>query len=151
MALLPRDRREQHQVGEREVGERTPGADEALEVDERIALHGGVDERELFEGRHLRPRVPGRTHRLGVMARARLGANYVRLWSAATVSNLGDGVTLAALPLLAASLTRSPTSIAVVSFAGTLPWLLFALLSGASPTGSTAGARWCSSTASACS
>lgn len=65
------------------------------------------------------------------MARVRLGANYVRIWCAATVSNLGDGVTLAALPLLAASLTRSPTSIALVSLAGTLPWLLFALLSGA--------------------
>ena len=65
------------------------------------------------------------------MARVRLGANYVRLWSAATVSNLGDGVTLAALPLLAASLTRSPTSIAAISLAGTLPWLLFALLGGA--------------------
>jgi MFS family permease len=65
------------------------------------------------------------------MARARLGANYVRLWTAATVSNLGDGVTLAALPLLAATLTRNPTSIAAVSLAGTLPWLFFALLSGA--------------------
>jgi MFS family permease len=65
------------------------------------------------------------------MPRVRLGANYVRLWSAATVSNLGDGVTLAALPLLAASLTRSPTSIAAISLAGTLPWLLFALLGGA--------------------
>ena len=65
------------------------------------------------------------------MAKVRLGASYVRLWSAATVSNLGDGVTLAALPLLAASLTRSPTSIAAISLAGTLPWLLFALISGA--------------------
>ncbi len=65
------------------------------------------------------------------MTRVRLGANYLRLWIAATVSNLGDGVTLAALPLLAASLTRSPTSVAAVSFAGTLPWLFFALLGGA--------------------
>lgn len=65
------------------------------------------------------------------MAKARLGANYVRLWSASTVSNLGDGVTLAALPLLAASLTRSPTSIAAISLAGTLPWLFFALVTGA--------------------
>jgi MFS family permease len=65
------------------------------------------------------------------MGRVRLGANYVRIWSATAASNLGDGVTLAALPLLAASLTRSPTSIAAVSLAGTLPWLLFALLSGA--------------------
>jgi MFS family permease len=65
------------------------------------------------------------------MARVRLGANYVRLWTGATVSNLGDGVTLAAVPLLATTLTRSPTSIAVVSLAMTLPWLLFALVGGA--------------------
>jgi MFS family permease len=65
------------------------------------------------------------------MTRVRLGANYVRLWAASTVSNLGDGVTLAALPLLAASLTRSPASVAAVSFAGTLPWLFFALIGGA--------------------
>ncbi len=65
------------------------------------------------------------------MARVRLGANYLRLWSAATVSNLGDGVTLAALPLLAASLTRDPTEVASISLASTLPWLLFALLGGA--------------------
>ena len=65
------------------------------------------------------------------MTQVRLGANYVRLWTASTVSNLGDGVTLAGLPLLAASLTHSPTGVALVSFAGTLPWLFFALLGGA--------------------
>jgi MFS family permease len=65
------------------------------------------------------------------MARVRLGANYLRLWSAATVSNLGDGVTLAALPLLAASLTRDPTEVSLVTLALTLPWLLFALVGGA--------------------
>ena len=65
------------------------------------------------------------------MGTVRLGANYVRIWVATAVSNLGDGVTLAALPLLAASLTRSPTSVALVSMASTLPWLLFALPSGA--------------------
>ncbi len=65
------------------------------------------------------------------MGTVRLGANYVRIWSATAVSNLGDGVTLAALPLLAASLTRSPTSVALVSMASTLPWLFFALPSGA--------------------
>jgi MFS family permease len=65
------------------------------------------------------------------MARVRLGANFVRLWSAATVSNLGDGVTAAALPLLAASLTRDPTEVSLVALALTLPWLLFALVGGA--------------------
>ena len=42
-----------------------------------------------------------------------------------------DGVTLAALPLLAASLTRDPTEVSLVSLAVTLPWLLFALVGGA--------------------
>jgi predicted MFS family arabinose efflux permease len=65
------------------------------------------------------------------MTRVRLGANYARLWTATTVSNLGDGVTLAALPLLAASLTRSPTEVAAVTFALSLPWLFFALVGGA--------------------
>jgi MFS family permease len=62
---------------------------------------------------------------------ARLGPDYLRLWTASTVSDLGDGVTLVAGPLLAASLTRSPLQVAALSFALRLPWLLFALLSGA--------------------
>jgi len=37
----------------------------------------------------------------------------------------------AALPLLAASLTRDPAAVAAVAFAGRLPWLLFSLVSGA--------------------
>lgn len=61
----------------------------------------------------------------------RLGANYWRLWAATTVSNLGDGVRLTALPLLVVSLTRDPLLVAGVGFASTLPWLLFALPSGA--------------------
>ena len=42
------------------------------------------------------------------MARRRLGGNFARLWTAGAVSNLGDGVVLAAMPLLAASLTTPP-------------------------------------------
>ena len=57
--------------------------------------------------------------------------NYRRIWTAATVSHLGDGVTRAALPLLAASITRSPTAIAAVTLAESLPWLFFALPGGA--------------------
>ncbi len=64
------------------------------------------------------------------MAR-RLGANFARLWSAGAISNLGDGVVLAAVPLLAASLSDSPTVVALVAAAATLPWLLFSLLGGA--------------------
>ena len=47
------------------------------------------------------------------------------------VSNLGDGVYLTALPLLAATLTRDPLPVSAVTFAEWLPWLLFGLLAGA--------------------
>lgn len=59
------------------------------------------------------------------------GSGFARLWAASGVSNLGDGVYGTALPLLAATLTRDPLLISVVSFAEWLPWLLFGLLSGA--------------------
>lgn len=57
--------------------------------------------------------------------------NFWKLWAASTISNLGDGVTLVAGPLLAASLTRDPVLVAGVAFAQRLPWLLFSLISGA--------------------
>jgi MFS family permease len=60
-----------------------------------------------------------------------LGGAYRRLWTASAVSTLGDGMYLAALPLLAATLTRDPLAISVVTVAGWLPWLLFALPAGA--------------------
>jgi predicted MFS family arabinose efflux permease len=60
-----------------------------------------------------------------------LGAGYWRIWTASTISNLGDGVRLVAMPLLAARLTRDPRLISLVSVAGSLPWLVVGLLSGA--------------------
>lgn len=60
-----------------------------------------------------------------------LGPDYRRLWLAATISNVGDGVFFTALPLLAVTLTRDPVRLSVVTFSLTLPWLLFALISGA--------------------
>ena len=60
-----------------------------------------------------------------------LGTAYRRLWAASAVSNLGDGMYLAALPLLAATLTGDPLAVSVVTFAGWLPWLRFALPAGA--------------------
>jgi MFS family permease len=60
-----------------------------------------------------------------------LSANYWRAWGAAAVSNLGDGVFQVALPLLAVSLTRSPTQIAGVAIAARVPWLVMALVAGA--------------------
>jgi MFS family permease len=63
--------------------------------------------------------------------RTPLGPDFTKLWTASTVSNLGDGVTLVAGPLLAATLTRNPLMVAALTFAQRLPWLLFSLLSGA--------------------
>jgi MFS family permease len=60
-----------------------------------------------------------------------LPAAYWRLWTASTISNLGDGVFLVALPLMAARITRNEISIALVAAAALLPWLLFSLPIGA--------------------
>jgi len=66
-----------------------------------------------------------------VRRRPGLGGAYRRLWTASAVSTLGDGMYLAALPLLAATLSRDPLAVSVVTVAGWLPWLLFALPAGA--------------------
>ncbi len=50
---------------------------------------------------------------------------------AAGVSSLGDGMWTAAVPLAAATIDRSPSSVAAVSAAALLPWLLVAPLAGA--------------------
>jgi MFS family permease len=68
---------------------------------------------------------------LGADTPASLGANYIKLWSASAISNLGDGVRMAALPLLAATLSREPAKVAAIDLAQSLPWLLFALIAGA--------------------
>lgn len=61
----------------------------------------------------------------------RLPRSYFQFWTSATVSALGDGIRVAAIPLLAASATREPSEIAVVTAAGFLPWPLLGLLGGA--------------------
>ena len=63
--------------------------------------------------------------------RAPLGVAYRRLWTSSGLSNLADGIVKVALPLVAIQFTRSPTLIAGLIFALTLPWLLFALPAGA--------------------
>ncbi|MFD9903986.1 MFS transporter [Streptomyces sp. NPDC059063] len=60
-----------------------------------------------------------------------LGPNYKRLWSATVISDLGDGLRLTALPLLAASITDNPMLVAGVVVASGLPWLLLSLIGGA--------------------
>ncbi|RPJ21059.1 MAG: MFS transporter, partial [Chloroflexi bacterium] len=57
-------------------------------------------------------------------------ANFWRIWSANSFSNLGDGLYQITLPLLAAQLTRSPSLIALLGVMTSLPWLIFALQAG---------------------
>lgn len=56
--------------------------------------------------------------------------NYRMLLTAGTLTNLGDGVIVLALPWLATVMSRDPLAIASVAAAGSMPWLLFALPSG---------------------
>ncbi|SNY62576.1 MFS transporter [Paractinoplanes atraurantiacus] len=58
-------------------------------------------------------------------------ADFWKLWTSSAVTNLGDGITMVAGPLLVASITDSPAAVAGAVFAQQLPWLLFALVSGA--------------------
>lgn len=59
-----------------------------------------------------------------------LGRSFAGLWSAATVSFVGDGVLLAAVPLVAAHLTRNPMLIAATQVARGVPWLMFGPFGG---------------------
>ena len=59
-----------------------------------------------------------------------LPAPYWRLWSATTLANLGDGVREAAMPLVAAAITRDPLLVAGVTVAQRLPWLVVGLPAG---------------------
>lgn len=56
--------------------------------------------------------------------RTPLGPDFRRFWLAAAASNLGDGIRLGALPLLALRLTDNPTLIGATSAATIAPWVL---------------------------
>ena len=60
----------------------------------------------------------------------RLPGNYWKLWSANVISNLGNGVSMVAMPWLASALTRSPLTISIIGLMSQLPWLLFTLPAG---------------------
>ena len=65
-----------------------------------------------------------------VVAPRRLGIGFRWLLSSSWVSNLGDGIAIAAGPLLVASLTRDPRLIALAATLQWLPPLLFGLPAG---------------------
>ncbi|KMW58616.1 major facilitator superfamily MFS_1 [Candidatus Rhodobacter oscarellae] len=56
--------------------------------------------------------------------------NFRLFFSAAGVSNLGDGISALAFPWLATLITRDPVLIGAVAAAQRLPWLLFSLPAG---------------------
>src|SRR5215207_4958382 len=89
-------------------------------------------------GGSVRPRRRGSTARPASGAPMRnsvlppeLGRDFRKIWPAAAISNLGDGAMLAAGPLLVASITDEPAAVGAAAFIQQLPWLLFALFSGA--------------------
>jgi len=60
-----------------------------------------------------------------------LGSTFNKIWSAAMFSKFADGMAMAAIPLLATTLTRDSVLIAIQSNMMMLPWLLFAIPLGA--------------------
>ena len=68
---------------------------------------------------------------LDVVAPPRMGAGFRWLLASSWASNLGDGIGLAAGPLLVASQTRNPVLVAMAAVLQRLPWLLFGLWAGA--------------------
>jgi MFS family permease len=61
---------------------------------------------------------------------ARMGTPFRWLVGSAWVGNLGDGIALAAGPLLIASQTSDPLLVALAGLLQRLPWLLFGLYAG---------------------
>ncbi len=64
------------------------------------------------------------------VAPARLGHSFRLLLASALITNAGDGVALAAGPLLIASLTRDPFLVSLALLAQSLPSLLFGVVAG---------------------
>ncbi|MEO5653755.1 MAG: MFS transporter [Marmoricola sp.] len=61
---------------------------------------------------------------------ARLGTSFRWLLGSSWVSNIGDGVVIAAGPLLVASETREPFLVALAAVMQFLPWPIFGLFAG---------------------
>jgi predicted MFS family arabinose efflux permease len=68
---------------------------------------------------------------VGAVAPQRLGRSFRWLLGSSVISNTGDGIALAAGPLLVASATHDPVLVAGAAFLLRLPWLLFGIVAGA--------------------
>jgi MFS family permease len=73
--------------------------------------------------------VPSRL--VDTLAPARLGSSFRWLWAASLVNNAGDGIAVAAGPLLVASQTRDPFLVSLALLSEYLPTLLFGVVGGA--------------------
>ncbi len=65
------------------------------------------------------------------VAPERMGTSFRWLLGSSWVSNISDGIALAAGPLLVASQTREPFLVAMAVVLQRLPWLLLGLYAGA--------------------
>ena len=65
-----------------------------------------------------------------VLLPARLGSSFRWLWSASMLTNTGDGIALAAGPLLVASQTRDPFLVSLAFFCEFLPSLVLGSVAG---------------------
>jgi MFS family permease len=59
-----------------------------------------------------------------------LDGSFWRFWTAMVLANIGDGIRVAAFPLLAASMSQDPFTVAAVGAAAALPWLLTGVWAG---------------------
>jgi MFS family permease len=60
----------------------------------------------------------------------KLDGSFWRFWTAMVLANIGDGIRVAAFPLLAASMSQDPFTVAAVGAAAVLPWLLTGVWAG---------------------
>ena len=78
------------------------------------------------------PRVPTIPARFAeTVAPARLGRSFRWLLASSIVTNVGDGIALAAGPLLVAAQTRDPLLVSMALLAQQAPYLIFGVVSGA--------------------
>jgi MFS family permease len=65
-----------------------------------------------------------------VEPKPKLGGRFWRLWWANAINSVGDGAFVAAMPLLAITVTRDPVKISLIAVGEYLPWLLVSLPAG---------------------
>lgn len=68
---------------------------------------------------------------IGALLPTALGRDFRWLFGASTLTNLGDGMLLAAGPLLVTTLTRDPLAVSLAVAVQQLPWILLGIPAGA--------------------